>query len=143
MTYVLRRASIVGVLAFGLVASGCSGGSSRVGVPGAVGTSGHSEPALIELEVTPALSITIGNRAAQPLFNVNVTIKPVGGAELYTTSLPRLEPSETRNLAFGHFRRSDGTPFSAVLGFVRPKEITVTAVDRDGEKHEMTMPWET
>lgn len=144
MTYVCRRVfvALVGVLVFGLVASGCSGKSSRAGVPGAVGTSGRSEPAFIDLEVTPALSITIENRAARPLFNVNVAIKPVAGGVLYTTTLPRLEPNETRNLAFGHFRGPDGTPLSAVLGFVRPKKITVTAVDRDGEKHERTVPWE-
>lgn len=145
MTCVFRSAFVatVGVLVLGLVASGCSGGSSRAGVPGVVGTSGQSEPAFIDLDVTPALSITIENRAARPLFNVNVAIKPVAGATLYTTTLSKLEPAETRNLSFGHFRGPDGTPLSAVLGFVRPKEITVTAVDRDGEKYEMTVPWET
>jgi hypothetical protein len=144
MTYLLRRGfvAIVGVLVYGCVASACSSGPSA-GAPGAAGTSGGSEPAFIHLEITPALSVAIQNRAALPLLNVNVAIKPVTGAALYTTTLPRLEPSEARNLAFGQFRRPDGTPLSTVLGFVRPKEITVTAVDPDGKKHEMTVPWET
>ena len=144
MNYVVRRAfvAVVGILVFGFVASACSGdGSSQAGAPGAVGTSG--QPAFIRVEVTPALSITIENRAGRPLLNVNVSIKPVAGTTLYTTTVSRLEPSETRNLLFGHFRGPDGTPLSAVLGFVRPKEITVTAVDRDGAKHEMTVPWQT
>jgi hypothetical protein len=143
MAHVLRRASvaIVGVLGFGLIAAACSGGSSSAGAPGAVGTIGR-DPAFVDLQVTSGLAMTMTNRAAQPLFNVNVAIKPVAGDVLYTTAISRMESGETRNLQAGNFRRPDGTPLSNVLAFVRPKEIIVTAVDQDGRKHETTVPWQ-
>jgi hypothetical protein len=143
MAHVLRRASvaIVGVLSFGLVATACSGGSSRAGAPGAVGTAGP-DSAFVDLQVTSALAITMTNRAAQPLFNVNVAIKPVSGDILYTTVISRMESGETRSLQAGNFRRPDGTALSNVLAFVRPKEIIVTAVDQEGRKREVTVPWE-
>jgi hypothetical protein len=142
MAHALRRASvaIVGVLSFGLVAAACSGGSSPSGAPGAVGTAGP-EAAFVDVQVTSALAITMTNRAAQPLFNVNVAIKPVAGNALFSTTIPRMESGETRNLQAGNFRRPDGTPLSNVLAFVRPKEIIVTAVDQEGRKREVTVPW--
>jgi len=144
MTRVVRRAlvAIVGVLVFGVVASACSGGPVA-GAPGSAGTSGRSEPAFVDVQVTPALAIIVQNRAAQPFLNVSIVIKPATGATLYTTSLSRLEPGEVRNLSLGNFRSPDGKSLSTIFAFVRPKEITVTAVDRDGGKHEITVPWTT
>src|SRR3954471_1005019 len=142
MTCLVRRAFVAGVLVLTSIISGCSG-SPRSAASGAIGTSGGPEAAFVDLDLTPALAIAIANHASQPLLNVNVAIKPVSGAALYTTTLPRMEPGETRTLAFGLFRRPDGTPFSTVLSFVRPKEVTVTAVDRDGQKHQLTVPWRT
>src|SRR5207248_11500147 len=103
MTRVVRRAlvAVVGVLVFGVVASACSGGSPRSGAPGTAGTSGRSEPAFVDVQVTPALAIIVQNRAAQPFLNVSIVIKPATGATLYTTSLSRLEPGEVRNLSLG------------------------------------------
>jgi hypothetical protein len=127
MTCVLRRAFAATVsVVVGCAVLGCSGESSQAGASGSTGTSRRAEPAFIGLQVTPSLSITIENLAPEPLLDVNVTIKPATGDMLYTTILPRLEPREKRNLVFGQFRRSDGTPFSAVLAFVRPKEVIVT-----------------
>lgn len=145
MTCQLRRLVVasLGVLLFGLVATACSEGTSRPDASRSVGTSGPGETPFVNLNVTPGLAITVKNLAAQPFLNVNVAIKPMTGETLYSTTLPRLEPGEMRSLAFGQFRQSNGTPFSAVLGFVRPKEVSVTATDGAGEKHELTVPWET
>lgn len=141
MTYAFRRAivGIVGVLACGWIVSACSGGSSQAGVPGAVGTSGQNEPAFVDLHVS-SMFITIENRAAQPLLDVRVAIKPLGRPLPFTTTIPRLESSEKRDLSLSQLRGRDGTPFN--LRVTRPEEITVTAVDLVGEKYEMTRPWE-
>jgi hypothetical protein len=145
MTYLFRRAlvAIVGTLFLGFVAAACSGGSSQAGAAGTVGTSGKGEPAFLRVEVTPSLSVAIENVASSPLLNVSVAIRPASGTILYKTSLPRLEPSEARNLAVGMFLAPDGKSLSGVLAFVRPKEIVVTADDQSGQKHEMTVPWKT
>ena len=139
MTYGVRRAFVafVGALVFGAVTLGCSNGS---GAAGTVGTAGSER--FLGVQVTPSLSLAIENRAALPLVDVNIAIKPVAGDALYTTSLSRLEPGEKRDLAFGTFRRKDGTALSSVLGFVKPKDISVTAVDSAGAKREMTVPWD-
>jgi hypothetical protein len=141
MTYGFRRAfvALIGVLAFGAVALGCSSGS---GTAGTVGTGG-SERAFLGIQVTPSLSLAIENRAGLPLTDVNIAIRPVTGDALYTTTLSRMEPGEKRDLQFGTFKRKDGTPLSSVLGFVKPKEISATGVDAGGAKHEITVPWKS
>lgn len=141
MTYPFRRVvvGIVGVLVCGWIVSACSGGSSQAGVPGTAGTSGQNEPVFVDLQVS-SMFITIENRAAQPLLDVRVAIKPVGRPLLFTTTIPRLESSEKRDLSLSQLRGRDGTAFN--LRAIRPEEISVTAVDLGGEKYEMRRPWE-
>ena len=139
MTYALRKAlaAIVGILVFGWTVSGCSGSARE---SGAVGTSGESGSA-ITIE-TSSRFVTVENHAGAPLLDLRVTLNPVGSATTFTSSISRLEAGEKRNVSFGEFRGRDGTPFSTVFLFVRPKNVVVSAVDQIGKRYEVTVPWQ-
>ena len=126
---------IAGVLVLGWIVSSCSSGSSE---DAALGTAGRA-PAFVDVQMS-TFDVTVENRAGEPVIDMLVSIKPVGGFTLYTTRVPRLGSGEKRVLSVNEFTSRDGTPFS--LRVVRPKEITVTAVDLSGgKKFAMTTPW--
>lgn len=127
-------ALLAGVVVLGWTVSACSGASS--GSAGATGTSG--EAAFVNLEFT-SFSLGIENSTRQTLNNVRLAITPVGGYTVFTVEIPRLDVGQKREMTFSEFRGRDGTPLN--LRVVRPREISVTAVDLSGQKHEMTMPW--
>jgi hypothetical protein len=137
MATAFRRAGILGaaVLVSGCLASSCS--SAPSGETGAAGTSGEGV-AFVGLNIS-SIFMTVENRAAQPMLDIRIAIKPIGGATEYTTLISRMEGSEKRTLSLGEFRGRDGTPFS--LRVVRPKEVTVTAVNLTDRKYAMTFPW--
>jgi len=104
---------------------------------GALGTTG-AEPSAIALE-TSSQSITVTNNAGKPIEDVRVAIHPVGSAPPYTSTLRRLENGEKRELSLAQFRSNDGTTFNS--RFARAKQVSVTATDIVGKKHEMTKAW--
>lgn len=104
---------------------------------GALGTSG-AEPSVIALE-TSSQSITVTNNAGKPIEDVRVAIHPVGSAPPYTSTLRRLENGEKRELSLAQFRSNDGTTFNP--RFARAKQVSVTATDIVGKKHELTKAW--
>jgi hypothetical protein len=129
------RFHIAGALVLAGLAAHCSGGSDNRS--GAVGTSGTA-PAAIDVRINSQV-VTIENMAGQPLLNVQVTVRPVGRAAPFTTSLQRMEPGDRRDLPLGQFVASDNTRFSAFTP--PPKDVVVTAVDQDGTRHDVTVPW--
>jgi hypothetical protein len=104
---------------------------------GALGTSG-AEPSVIALE-TSSQSVTVTNNAGKPIEDVRVAIHPVGSAPPYTSTLRRLENGEKRELSLAQFRSNDGTTFNP--RFAKAKQVTVTATDIVGKKHELTKAW--
>jgi len=104
---------------------------------GALGTSG-AEPSVIALE-TSSQSITVTNNAGKPIEDVRVAIHPVGSAPPYTSTLRRMENGEKRELSLAQFRSNDGTTFNP--RFAKAKQVTVTATDIVGKKHELTKAW--
>jgi hypothetical protein len=104
---------------------------------GALGTSG-AEPSVIALE-TSSQSITVTNNAGKPIEDVRVAIHPVGSAPPYTSMLRRMENGEKRELSLAQFRSNDGTTFNP--RFAKAKQVTVTATDIVGKKHELTKAW--
>ena len=50
-----------------------------------------------------------------------------------------MENGEKRELSLGQFRSHDGTTFSP--RFLKAKQVTVTATDIVGKKHELTKAW--
>jgi hypothetical protein len=115
--------------------SACSSASNPES--GALGTSGVTSSA-IEVE-TSNQSVIVTNNAGQPIEDVRVAIQPVGTAPPFTSTLRRLENGEKREISLAQFRANDGTVFNP--RFARAKQVTVTAVDFVGKKHELTKPW--
>jgi hypothetical protein len=104
---------------------------------GALATSG-AEPSVIALE-TSSQSITVTNNAGKPIEDVRVAIHPIGSAPPYTSTLRRLENGEKRELSLAQFRSNDGTTFNP--RFAKAKQVSVTATDIVGKKHELTKAW--
>lgn len=136
MTNQFRNLSTVfaGVVVLGWSLSACSSGSS--GSAGATGTSG--EAAFVDIELT-SFSLGVENNSKQTLNDVRIGITPVGGYTVFAVEIPRLDVGQKREMTLSEFRGRDGTPLN--LRVVRPRDITVTAVDLSGQKHEMKMPW--
>jgi len=86
-----------------------------------------------------SIVMTMENREQQPLLDVRIAIRPVGGQTEYIKLVSRLESGEKRTVSIGEFNGRDGTPFS--LRVVKPKEIAVTATGLSNEKFAMTVPW--
>lgn len=137
MATALRRAVVLStlVLMSGYLGAACSSASS--GEPGAAGTSGQGA-AFLGIELS-SIVMVVENRAAQPLLDIRLAIKPVGGATQFTKLISRMEAGEKRTISLGEFGGLDGTPFS--LRVVRPKEVEATAVNLTGQKFLMTVPW--
>jgi hypothetical protein len=133
--YALRNALVVlGTLAFSWAGSGC-GSSPETGV---VGTAGGANGAIAVK--TSSMYVSIENRAGGPLLDMQVVINPVGGPVTFSRTIARLENGESKDVALGDFRSSDGTSLNR--GFVRPKNVVVKAQDLTGKKYEVMVPWQ-
>lgn len=130
MSYALPRALVA--LALAVTVSGCSKSSS--GEVGAVGTSGS--PPAVDVHVS-SMFMTLTNRAGQPLLDIKIAVNT--GMMPYTTTIARMESGEKRDISLGSFAMRDGTAFNPRRS--RPKDVTVTAVDLVGTKHEVSVPW--
>jgi hypothetical protein len=131
----LRSVVLGGIVVSACLAAACS--SASTSAAGAVGTSGETAPFMgVQLS---SIVMVIENQAAQPLLDVRLAIKPVGGATEFTKLVSRMEAGEKRTISLGDFGGRDGTPFS--LRVVRPKEVGITAVNLTGQKFAMTVPW--
>jgi hypothetical protein len=124
-----------GLIAAGWLFSACSTTSRPEA--GALGTGG-AELSAISLE-TSNQSIIVTNNAGKPLEDVRIAIQPVGPAPAFTSTLRRLENAEKREISLAQFRSNDGTVFSP--RFTKARQITVTATDIVGKKHELTRAW--
>ena len=93
---------------------------------------------MIALE-TSNQSITVTNNAGKPIEDVRVAIQPVGTAPPFTSMVKRMENGEKREISLSQFRANDGTAFSA--RFAKARQVTVTATDIVGKKHELTRAW--
>jgi len=137
MTLSLLRSvsATAGLIAAGWLLSACSGSSTPEA--GALGTSG-AEPSAIALE-TSNQSVIVTNNAGKPIEDVVIAIQPFGTAPPFTTTLRRMENAEKREISLSQFRSKDGTTFSPRL--TKARQVTVTATDIVGKKHEVTMAW--
>ena len=131
----LSHSLTAGVIVASWLLSACTAASKPEA--GALGTSG-AEPSAIALE-TSSQSITVMNHAGKPIEEVRVAIQSFGSSPPFTSTLRRLENGEKRELSLGQFRSNDGTSFSP--RFVKAKQVTVTATDIVGKKHELTKAW--
>ena len=137
MNVSLSRTStaVAGLIAASWLLSACSNTSTAEN--GALGTSGAA-PSVIALE-TSNQSITVTNNAGKPIEDVRVAIQPVGTAPPFTSLVKRMENGEKREISLSQFRANDGTAFSA--RFAKARQVTVTATDIVGKKHELTKAW--
>ena len=135
MTWVSRRVLVpfVGAVALGSILSACSSATPNLGV----GTLGQIN-SFVTVDTSSPPIITIQNRTAQPLIDLNIAIK--SGMLTFADRVSRLEANERRPIRQGDFTSRDGTSFN--LRVARPKEITVTAKDLSGKQFEATLPWE-
>jgi hypothetical protein len=131
----LSHSLTASLIAASWLMSACMAASNREG--GALATSGI-EPSVIALETSNQF-ITVTNNAGKPIEDVRVVIQPIGTAPPYTSTLRRMENGEKRELSLAQFRSNDGTTFNA--RFARAKQVTVTATDIVGKKHELTRAW--
>ena len=133
-----RRRSVIAtvvLIAASCLQSACSNQSAPETRPLATG---GVEPAAVGLE-TSNQSVTVTNNAGKPIEDVLIAIQPVGIAPAFTLTLRRMENAEKRDISVGQFRSNDGTTFSPRL--YKPRQVTVTATDIVGKKHEITKPW--
>lgn len=131
----LSHSLTVGLIAATWLLPACSAASNPE--TGALGTSG-AEPSAIALE-TSSQSITVTNNAGKPIEDVRIAIQPIGSAPPFTSTLRRLENGEKRELSLAQFRSNDGTTFNP--RFAKAKQVTVTATDIVGKRHELTRAW--
>ncbi len=137
MTLSLPRSvtATAGLIAAGWLLSACSNASTPEA--GALGTGG-TEPSAIALE-TSNQSVTIINNAGKPIEDVRIAIQPVGTAPPFTSTLRLMENAERREISLAQFRSKDGTTFSPRL--TKARQVTVTATDIVGKKHEVMRAW--
>ena len=138
MMYPLRHsllASVVVLVVAGSLAAGCS--NTVTSEAGAVATAGNG-PAAIGIE-TSSVYVTVVNNAGAPIEDVRVAIQPVGNPMQFTSLVRRLENGEKRDISLSDFRGNDGTTFTPRI--YRPRQVTVTATDIVGKKHERTVAW--
>jgi hypothetical protein len=119
-------------VALGSVLTACSRNAS-----GAVGTSGQTD-AFVVVDMSSPPIITVENRTAQPLIDVDLSIK--SGMLTFTDRVTRLEAHEKRPIRHGDFTSRDGTSFN--LRIARPREVAVRAKNLEGKEFEATLPWQ-
>jgi hypothetical protein len=137
MTWVSRRAlvslpTVVCAVALCSIVSACSSGSAD----STVGTSGQAS--FISVDTSSAPVIIVQNRTAQPLIDINITLK--SGVLSFTDRISRLEANERRPVREGDFMTRDGTAFSTRI--TTPKSMSVTAKDPDGKQLEANLRWQ-
>jgi hypothetical protein len=115
------------VLAAVSVSVSCAGGATPTG-----------DTSLITVE-TSQVFITVKNQAGQALRNVHVSIVPIGGSTLFTTTISRLESGEKRDLSLAQFQGRDGTPFN--LRVIKPKTVRVSGTNIEDKTVEVEVPW--
>jgi hypothetical protein len=137
MTLSLRRSvtATAALIAASWLLSACS--NATTSETGALGTSGV-EPSTIALETSNQF-VTITNNAGRPIEDIRISIQPVGNAPPFTSTLRRMENTEKREISLGQFRSIDGTTFNPRV--FRARQVTVTATDIVGKKHEITKAW--
>jgi predicted small secreted protein len=137
MTLSLRRliTATAALIAASWLLSACS--NATTSEAGALATSGV-EPATIALEASNQY-VTITNNAGRPIEEVKIAIQPIGNAPPFTSMLRRMENGEKREISLNQFRSNDGTTFNPRV--LRARQVTVTATDIVGKKHELTKPW--
>ncbi len=81
----------------------------------------------------------VTNNAGKPIEDVLIAIQAVGTTPPFTSTLRRMENAETREISLSQFRSKDGTTFSPRL--TKARQVTVTATDIVGKKHEVTRAW--
>jgi hypothetical protein len=135
MTLSLRRSFTATLLAASWLLSACS--TATTPEAGALGTSGL-EPATIGLEASSQF-VTITNNAGKPIEDVRIAIQPVSTSPPFVSNLRRMENGEKRDISLSQFRSNDGTTFNPRM--LKAKQVTVTATDIVGKKHELTRPW--
>ena len=132
-----RRSVIAAVASIAASCLFCACSTQVAPEAGSLGTGGV-EPAAIAVE-TSNQSVTVTNNAGKPIEDVLIAIQPVGIAPPFTLTLRRMENAEKRDISVVEFRSNDGTTFSPRL--YKPRQVTVTATDIVGQKHEITKPW--
>jgi hypothetical protein len=133
-----RRRSVIataGLIVAGRLLSACSTATPPETQP--LGTAG-AEPSAIAVE-TSNQSVTVTNNAGKPIEDVLIAIQPATVGSPFTLTVRRMENGEKRDIALGQFRSNDGTTFSPRL--YKARQVTVTATDIVGKKHEITKPW--
>ena len=137
MTLSLPRSltATAGLIAAGCLLSACS--NTSMSEAGALGTAG-TEPSAIALETSNQF-ITVTNNAGKPIEDVRIAIQPVGTSPAFVSSLRRMENAEKREISLAQFRSNDGTMFNP--RFTKARQVTVTATDIVGKKHETTKAW--
>lgn len=109
-----------------LTAAGCGGGAPTGDID--------------KIQVTPTpFEVTVVNTAGRALLDVKVEIMPVGPASHFTSTVPRMENGEKRNLSHIVFTDRDGVPFSPRN--VKVGGVAVTARDLDGKTFKVEVPW--
>jgi hypothetical protein len=121
--------NVVVVAVFGVLAAGCSDGST--------GTQAADAPIGVQ---TSQMFVTVENRAGLPLLDINVAIVPVGRSTEFKVFQGRMENSEKRDFPLGDFSGRDGTPFS--MRVVKPRSVKVTAKDMNNKTYEVEVPWQ-
>jgi len=137
MTLSLLRSvpATAGLIAAGWLFSACA--NTATSEAGALGTSG-AEPSAIAVQ-TSNQSVIVTNNAGKPIEDVVIAIQPAGTAPPFTSTLRRMENAERREISLAQFRSKDGTTFSPRL--TKARQVTVTATDIVGKKHEVTSAW--
>jgi hypothetical protein len=126
---------VAGLVVASWLLSACS--TISTSESGALGTAGvQSSPIAIE---TSTQSVIVTNNAGQAIEDVRIAIQPISTAPPFTSTLRRLENGEKREISLAQFRANDGTTFNP--RFVKAKQVTVSAVDFVGKKHEVTTAW--
>jgi hypothetical protein len=131
MSLAFRRSLVVvAVLISGVIVSGCA--ESPEATAGTAGTSGSSGPAFLDIQVNDS-SVTVSNKAGQPLLDLALTLRPSRGSSVYQLEFRRFESTERREIPFAEFKTGGGLPFRGGT----PSSISATAVDFVGAKREM------
>jgi hypothetical protein len=89
--------------------------------------------------MTPGgFDVTVENRGAQPLLELEVAIIPARRSAPYTAGVARLESSSKRVFSIAEFTEH-GARIN--VNVVKPKEVVATATDFSGKKYEARLPW--
>src|SRR5437588_12828006 len=103
MITAFRTVVLSGVVLAACLVAACSSASTNAA--GAVGTSGETA-AVMSVELS-SIVMVIENQAPQPLLDIRLAIKPVGGATNFTRLVSLMDAGEPRTISHDHFCRRD------------------------------------